>query len=72
MIGYFMTKPIQGSIFKKFRDMIIGVIPIKNDIEQIKESEFKKKSKWIFGPWKQEERRDCWSVLIIIHPCSKY
>ena len=31
MIGNLMTKPTQGSIFKKFRDLIIGVIPIKKD-----------------------------------------
>ncbi len=27
MIGDFMTKPTQGSLFKKFRDQIMGVIP---------------------------------------------
>ena len=27
MIGDFMTKPNQGSLFMKFRDMIVGVIP---------------------------------------------
>ena len=42
-----MTKPMQGSLFKKFRDLFIGVIPIKKDIQ---ESETKMKSKWIFGP----------------------
>ena len=26
MIGYFMTKPFQGALFRKFRDQIMGVI----------------------------------------------
>ena len=35
----FKTKPTQGILFNKFRDLIIGVIPIKKYIKQIKESE---------------------------------
>ena len=27
MIGEFMTKPLQGDLFRKFRDQIMGVIP---------------------------------------------
>jgi hypothetical protein len=27
MIGDFMTKPLQGALFQKFRDQIMGVIP---------------------------------------------
>ena len=27
MIGDFVTKPIQGALFRKFRDHIMGVIP---------------------------------------------
>ena len=30
MIGYFMTKPIQGALFRKFRDHIMGVIPAQD------------------------------------------
>ena len=30
MIGYFSTKPLQGALFKKFRDQIMGVVPAKN------------------------------------------
>ena len=30
MIGDFSTKPIQGALFKKFRDQIMGVVPTKN------------------------------------------
>ena len=40
MIGYFMNKPMQGSLLKTFRDLIMGCIPMKKDI---KESETKKK-----------------------------
>jgi len=28
MIGDYMTKPLQGSLFCKFRDLIMGVVPI--------------------------------------------
>ena len=51
MIGYFMTKPTQGSLFKKFRNLIMVIIPVKMDIQ---ENENKKKSKLIFGPWNQD------------------
>ena len=27
MIGDYMTKPLQGSLFRKFRDMIMGAVP---------------------------------------------
>ena len=30
MIEYFMTKPLQGAMFRKFRDHIMGVIPEQN------------------------------------------
>ena len=29
MIGDYATKPLQGAVFKKFRDFIMGVVPIK-------------------------------------------
>ena len=29
MVADFMTKPLQGSMFKKFRDLIIGVLPMR-------------------------------------------
>jgi hypothetical protein len=28
MVADFMTKPLQGSIFKKFRDLIMGSLPM--------------------------------------------
>jgi hypothetical protein len=30
MIGDFMTKPLQGALFWKFRDQIMGVVPAKD------------------------------------------
>ena len=33
MIGYLMTKTTQAIIFKKFIDLIMGVIPIKKDTQ---------------------------------------
>ena len=30
MIGDYATKPLQGALFKKFRDQIMGVVPAKN------------------------------------------
>ena len=30
MIGYFMTKPLKGDLFRKFRDQIMGVIPAQD------------------------------------------
>ena len=30
MIGDFATKPLQGALFKKFRDLIMGVAPISS------------------------------------------
>ena len=28
MVADFMTKPLQGTIFKKFRDLIMGLLPM--------------------------------------------
>jgi hypothetical protein len=30
MVGDFMTKPLQGALFRKFRDQIMGVIPARD------------------------------------------
>ena len=41
MIGDFMTKPVQGALFKKFRNFIMGVIPVKesgNKDSKVKQS----------------------------------
>jgi hypothetical protein len=41
IIGDFMTKPLQGALFRRFRDQIVGVIPAQdpgpgNDIAKSK------------------------------------
>ena len=41
---------MQGSIFKKLIDLIMGVIPTEKDIKKIKENDIKKKIMSIFGP----------------------
>jgi hypothetical protein len=30
MIGDFATKPLQGALFRKFRDQIMGVTPVRD------------------------------------------
>jgi hypothetical protein len=30
MIGDFMTKPLKGTLFWKFRDQIMGVVPVQD------------------------------------------
>ena len=30
MVGDFAAKPLQGALFKKFRDQIVGVVPMEN------------------------------------------
>ena len=30
MVGDFATKPVQGALFRKFRDLIMGVIPTQS------------------------------------------
>jgi hypothetical protein len=32
MIGDFATKPLQGAVFKKFRDHVMGVVPIETQV----------------------------------------
>jgi hypothetical protein len=32
MIGDYATKPLQGALFRKFRDQIMGVTPAKNPV----------------------------------------
>jgi hypothetical protein len=31
MIGDFMTKPLQGALFRRFRDLLMGVHPLESD-----------------------------------------
>jgi hypothetical protein len=36
MIGDYMTKPLQGASFRKFRDLIMGVLPITDTTHNIR------------------------------------
>jgi hypothetical protein len=29
MVADYMTKPLQGALFRKFRDQIMGVVPVQ-------------------------------------------
>ena len=44
-IGDFMTKPLQGSLFRKFRDAVMGVIPISMMKPEKQEKQKKQKRK---------------------------
>ena len=43
--GYFLTKPNQGSIFKRFRDILMGVIPETYPSNRKQGNRHKKKAK---------------------------
>jgi hypothetical protein len=32
MIGDYATKPLQGALFRKFRDQIMGVVPVRDPV----------------------------------------
>jgi hypothetical protein len=65
MIGDFMTKPLQGTLFWKFRDQIMGVIPAwdpglgkpkpgngKLDTHELKPRKGKKQQQEVWSRWK--------------------
>ena len=65
MIGDYMTKPLQGSLFRKFRDLIMGVVPIErqNNVKEVSKKEAaeptmprKKKKKNLASPTKTKRR----------------
>ena len=57
MVGDFMTKPTQGSVFKKFRDQIMGIVPAQ-DPGPGKAKQIKKSKE--FGSTSQElEPQEC-------------
>jgi hypothetical protein len=71
MIGDFATKPLQGALFRKFRDQIMGVTPARDpgpgktdsNVVKIKTSKNKRqkgKAKCLF---RQERKRHHGSVL---------
>jgi len=45
MIGDYATKPLQGALFKKFRDQIMGVVPAQEPGTGKKKKKPKKKGK---------------------------
>ena len=47
MIADFMTKPLQGTIFRKFRYIVMGVDVIKSDIDTRKKESSKMPAKQI-------------------------
>jgi hypothetical protein len=42
MIADFMSKPLQGSVFKKFRDLIMGLLPMKEAMQLITRDKVRK------------------------------
>jgi hypothetical protein len=67
MIGDFATKPLQGALFRKFRDQIMGVTlardpgPGKTDsnVGKIKNKPKKGKAKRLVPPGKKAAPQDC-------------
>jgi hypothetical protein len=43
MVADFMSKPLQGSVFKKFRDLIMGLLPMKEAVQLITRDKLRKK-----------------------------
>jgi len=50
MIADFMTKPLQGAPFRKFRDIVMGVNVIKSDIDTRKKESGNDAGKAKFRP----------------------
>ena len=70
MIGDFMTKPLQGALFRKFRDQIMGVVPardpgpgkvksVSDKCDTNKDKPTKGKKKVNFGPAKKAVPQEC-------------
>jgi hypothetical protein len=70
MIGDFATKPLQGALFRKFRDQIMGVTPARDpgpgktdiNVGKIKTSKNKPKkgkAKRLVPPWKKAAPQEC-------------
>jgi hypothetical protein len=56
MIGDYMTKLLQGAMFKKFCDLIMGVCPANIPKKLIQEEKIKKPEKKDLAPSKKKER----------------
>jgi hypothetical protein len=67
MIGDFPTKPLQGALFRKFRDQIMGVIPARDpgpgktdsNVGKIKNKPKKHKAKRVVPPGKKAAPQEC-------------
>jgi hypothetical protein len=67
MIGDFTTKPLQGALFRKFRDQIMGVTPARDpgpgktdsNVGKIKNKPKKGKAKRLVPPGKTEAPKEC-------------
>jgi hypothetical protein len=67
MIGDFATKPLQGALFRKFRDQIMGVSPARDpgpgktdsNVGKIKNKPKKGKAKRLVPPGKKAAPQEC-------------
>jgi hypothetical protein len=67
MIRDFTTKPLQGAIFRKFRDQIMGVTPARDpgpgktdsNVHKIKNKPKKGKEKRLVAPGKKAAPQEC-------------
>jgi hypothetical protein len=67
MIGDFATKPLQGALFRKFRDHIMGVTPTRDpgpgktnsNVGKIKNKPKKGKAKRLVPPGKKAAPQEC-------------
>jgi hypothetical protein len=67
MIGDFATKPLQGALFHKFRDQIMGVTPARepgpgktdSNVGKIKNKPKKGKAKRLVPPGKKAAPQEC-------------
>jgi hypothetical protein len=67
MIGDFATNPLQGALFRKFRDQIMGVTPARDpgpgktdiNVGKIKSKPKKGKAKRLVTPGKKAATQEC-------------
>jgi hypothetical protein len=56
MIGDYMTKPLQGALFCKFRDLIMGVVPVQDRLKGKSTLKDRKPRKQSLAPSKKDRR----------------
>jgi hypothetical protein len=59
MIGDYATKPLQGALFRKFRDQIMGVTPERDPGPGKKDSSVRKTVKMLVPPGKRAAPQEC-------------